>query len=95
MATNEVTIATGDDAITRQLARALLVCEIAAQVLACYLVVEMAAHGQVGYLLRWHLERWKRKLRDADTRRRTYHLAYNQMLFEANTILREADHGRA
>lgn len=48
-----------DDEITRQLARFLLVAEIASQVLTCYLVIEMVERGQLSYLISWHWRRWK------------------------------------
>lgn len=86
MANQSVVVETDDD-LTRQLARFLLIAEIASQVLTCYLVVEMVERGQLSYLISWHWRRWKAKYE----RERSVAKQARFVMWEAHKILEESN----
>lgn len=77
------------DKMTANLARLLLVMEIASQALACFMVLEMVERGKLTYLINWHWQQWKRRREDEMKRSRDWHLALGRMLFEAERIVKE------
>lgn len=76
-----------DDDTTRQLARLLLACEIASQVLTCYLVLEMIERGQLTYLISWHWRKWKEKI----ARERQIVKQAQFVVWSAQKVLEESD----
>lgn len=82
-----------DDTITTNLARVLLVCEIAAQVLAVFMVAEMMGHGSLGYKIDWYMKKARQKLESYRAEQRTWRRSLGLMLYEAQRTLEESQHG--
>jgi hypothetical protein len=80
-----------DDEATRRLARILLVCEIAGQILACYALMEMVNHGEMGKFIAWHWRRFTTSLRPSLEEQ--YRRDLGRVLYEAGEIIRSSPHG--
>lgn len=82
-----------DDRVTTNLARALVVAEIASQVVVCLVVLEMLEHGAISYKVAWHWKRLSAKYRDKARREREYRTSLAFMLYEVDEIEKKgADH---
>ena len=82
-----------DDAITANLARAVLVGEMALQVLTCLIVVEMLDRGALTYKIAWHWKRWTAKAKAQLERDREFRSSLGRMLYEVHEIEKGANHG--
>lgn len=78
------------DTVTTNLARVLLACEIAAQVLTCFIVVEMMAHGSLSYKVDWYMAKAKAKLNERRQSERMWRQSLGRMFFEVQRTLEEA-----
>lgn len=89
VARGEVTIDTGDDHATRQLARVLLAAEIMSQLAAVYMVFEMIEHGALSYQLNWHWQQLKKRWAEERNAERQLRRDIGRVLFEAQRVVEE------
>lgn len=94
MPTREVSLKLDrDDRTTTQLARTLLVTEIAVQILGCLVVLDMLEHGAVTYKAKWYFERWRDKASARRGKEIEYRKSLGRMLYEASEIIEKgAEH---
>jgi hypothetical protein len=83
-----------EDGITTNLARILLVTEIAAQVLACFIVLEMIEHGGITYKIAWHWQKLRRRYESQLENERGFKRSLGRMLYEVDQIEKGSTNGR-
>lgn len=88
-----VVIDVGEDRAALSLARVLLVCQIASQVLACYMLVEMVERGQLSAKASWYWRRWRQQVRERQVADHEWRLAVGETLFQAEQIVKEGANG--
>ena len=83
-----------DDAITANLARGVLVAEIAFQVLTCIVVLEMLDKGRLTYKAAWYWRRWTAKAKAQAARDRELRRELGRLLFDISEFEKGASHGQ-
>lgn len=79
---------TDEDRTTERLSKVLLVCEIAAQLVAIWVAIDMTLGTEdLRYRLRWHWERWRKDMERRIQRERNVATLLPLVLEEATTIV--------
>jgi hypothetical protein len=84
----ELSIDTTNDPATVKLARALIVCEICAQIATVYVVFDMVEHGALNVKLAWCWKQWKARYESE----RQFRNDLRYALWQAKKVLEES-HG--
>jgi hypothetical protein len=87
MADRTVNIDVGADPSSVRLARALLIAELATQLMAAWMIVDMVERGKLSYRLAWHWGQLRERARARAVQERRIRIEIGRVLYEAERVL--------